>query len=61
MGMNDDLMGGSLDPQKVSQILTTYGMSTKQIDNLRLNMCDDFKDRGYTCIDSQYVKWNEED
>ena len=43
-------------------MLSMYGMNQKELDDLRLNMCDDFKDRGgLPCLDSLYVKWNEED
>lgn len=42
-------------------MLSMYGMSTQEIADLRLNLCDDFKEKGLSSLDSLYIKWNEED
>ena len=43
--------------------MSMYGMTQKEIDDLRLNLYDDFATTrgGLQCMDALYVKWNEED
>ena len=42
-------------------MLSMYGMTAQEQAELRLNLSDDFKDKGISCLDSLYIKWNEED